>query len=95
MYYRTFSQQTVLMLITYQYYGEDYVPLGTISGPKYLLVHINDLSTPSSIYKYYMVDCTIFEIFQHGCSTSPLQESADVAINLLLDNNMRQNADKF
>ena len=59
------------------------VPQGPISGPKFYLLHINDLVTPSPINKY-VDDCTIFKICQHRCSTSPLQESADVAIKWMV-----------
>ena len=38
------------------------VPQGTLSGPNNLLVYINDLRTPCSIYKY-VDDSTIFEIW--------------------------------
>ena len=42
-------------------YPNGAVPQGTFSGPKHVLVHINDLQTPFPIYKY-IDDSTIFEI---------------------------------
>ena len=35
------------------------VPQGTLSEPKHILVHINELQTPCPIYKY-VDDSTIF-----------------------------------
>ena len=37
------------------------LPQGTLSGPKYFLVYINDLETPVHLYKY-VDDSTLFEV---------------------------------
>ena len=59
------------------------VPQGTLSGPKNVLVYINDLRTPCSIYKY-VDDSTIFEIC-NPTSVSVLQQSAAIVpIGLLI-----------
>ena len=65
------------------------VPQGTLSGPNNLLVYINDLRTPCSIYKY-VDDSTVFEIC-NPISVSVLQQSADSIANWSIDNGMRIN----
>ena len=68
------------------------VPQGTLSGPKDLLVHINDLTTPCPTYKY-VDDSTIFEVCAPG-SQSRLQEAADTAWTWSQQNDMKINASK-
>ena len=68
------------------------VPQGTLSGPKNLLVYINDLRTPCSMYKY-VDDSTIFEIC-NPTSVSVLQQSAAIIANWSIDNGMRINTMK-
>ena len=68
------------------------VPQGTLSGPNNLLVYINDLRTPCSIYKY-VDDSTIFEICNPS-SVSVLQQSAAIIANWSIDNGMRINTMK-
>ena len=53
------------------------VPQGTLSGPKYFLVYINDLRTTVPLYKY-VDDSTLFEICDRK-GVSVIQESVDIA----------------
>ena len=68
------------------------VPQGTLLGPKYLLVYINDLETHVRLYKY-VDDSILFEIC-HRKSESVLQHSGDIASRWTLHNNMKINSDK-
>ena len=68
------------------------VPQGTLSGPNNLLVYINDLRTPCSIYKY-VEDSTVFEIC-NPTSLSVIQQSAAIIANWSIDNGMRINTMK-
>ncbi len=55
------------------------VPQGTSSGPNNFLVHINDLRTPCSLYKY-VDESTIFEICTPtSVSVLQLQSAAIIA----------------
>ena len=73
-------------------YSNRGVPQGTLSGPMNLLVYINDLRTPCSIYKY-VDDSTVFEI-SNPTSVSVLQQSAAIIANWYIDNGMRINTMK-
>ena len=53
------------------------VPQGTLSGPKCVLVYINDLRTTVPLYKY-VDDSTLFEICYRN-DVSVIQESVDIA----------------
>ena len=68
-------------------YANGSVPRGTLSGPKKMLVHINDLRTPCPIYKY-VDDSTIFEICNQS-RVSVIQESANIIAQWSSDNDMR------
>ena len=63
-----------------------------MSGPKKCLVHINDLRTPSRIYKY-VDDSTIFEICNQS-RVSVIQDSANIIVQWSSDNDMRINTSK-
>ena len=64
------------------------VPQGTLLGPKWFLVYINDLETPVPLYKY-VDDSTLFEIC-HRKSESVLQHAVDIAARWTLHNDMRK-----
>ncbi len=68
------------------------VSQGTLSGPNNLLVYINDLRTPCSIYKY-VDDSTVFEIC-NPTRVSVLQQSDASIANWSIDNGMRINTMK-
>ena len=68
------------------------VPEGTLLGTKCVLVYINDLDTPVSLYKY-VDDSTQFEIC-HSKSESVLQHSVDIAARWTVRNDMQINSDK-
>ena len=52
------------------------VPQGTVSGPRNVIMFINDLTTTAPIYKY-VDDSTIFEVCQED-DTTQIQESVDM-----------------
>ena len=60
--------------------------------PSQVLLYINDLRTPCSIYKY-VDDSTIFEIC-NPTSVSVIQQSAAIIANWSIDNGMRINTMK-
>ena len=67
------------------------VPQGTLSGPKNVLVHINDLHTPCPLYKY-VDDCTVFDIICSHTRVSMLQDSVDIVaigLQIMIDALMR------
>ena len=68
------------------------VPQGILSGPKYFLVHINDLQTPCPIYKY-VDDSTIFELCNQDM-IYVIQDSADVGEQWSYNNDMHINTTK-
>ena len=68
------------------------VPQGTLSGPKNLLVQINDLQTPCPMFKY-VDDSTVFDVCNNS-SVPMLQESADIITDWSRNNDMRINATK-
>ena len=68
------------------------VPQGTLSGPKDLLIHINDLRTQCEIYKY-VGDSTVFEICTQN-SVSTIQESVTVIEKWSKENDIKINASK-
>ena len=66
------------------------MPQGTLSGPKYFLLYVNDLEANVPLYKY-VDDSTLFEI----CNTtdvSVMQESIDRAVNWTHNNCMKINS---
>ena len=65
----------------------------TLSGPKHLFVHINDLQTPRPIYKYGD-DSTIFEICNEDMVFG-IQDSADLVEQWSYNNDMRINTTKI
>ena len=67
------------------------VPQGTVSGPRYFIMYINDLTTPAPMYKY-VDDSTIFEICS-GNVVSTIQQSIDDVVKWTDDNDMRLNCD--
>ena len=68
------------------------VPQGTLSGPKHVLVHINDLQTPCPIYKY-VNNSTMFEMCNQDM-VSAIQDSADLVEQWSYNNEMRINTSK-
>ena len=52
------------------------VPQGNVSGPRNVVMFINDLTTTAPIYKY-VDDSPIFEVCQGG-DTTRIQESVDM-----------------
>ena len=68
------------------------VPQGTVSGPRYFIMYINDLTTLAPMYKY-VDDSTIFEICS-GNVVSTIQQSIDDVVKWTDDNDMRLNCDK-
>ena len=52
------------------------VPQGTLSGPKHVVVHTNDLRTHCPVYKY-MDDSTIFQICNQS-TVSVIQDSVNI-----------------
>ena len=68
------------------------VPQGTLSGPKHVLVHINDLQTSCSVYKY-IENSTIFEICNQTM-VSVVRDSADIGEQCSCNNDMRINTTK-
>ena len=60
------------------------VPQGTLSGPKHVLLQINDLRTPCPIYKY-VDDSTIFEICNQS-RVSVIYDSANIIAQWSSDN---------
>ena len=68
------------------------VPQGTISGPKYFLVYINDLETPVHLYKY-VDDSTLFDACERN-GVSRMPESVDIAAMWPEENYMKLNKEK-
>ena len=68
------------------------MPQGTLLGPKFVLVYINDLETPVLLYKY-VDDSTLFKIC-HRKSESVVQHSVDIAARWTVHNDMKINSDK-
>ena len=68
------------------------VPQGTLSGPKYFLLYINDLETHVPLYKY-VDDSTLFEICNIN-EISEIQESIDIAADWTSENCMKINSKK-
>ena len=68
------------------------VPQGTLSGPKCVLVYINDLETPVHLYKY-VDDSTLFEVCERN-GVSLMQESVDIASKWTEENYMKLNNEK-
>ena len=68
------------------------VPQGTLSGPKDILIHINQLKTECPLFKY-VDDCTIFE-----CLTKPMVSRIQLSLDELCawstENHMRVNRTK-
>ena len=73
-------------------YPDGGVPQGTLSGPKNVLVQINDLQTPCPIFKY-VDDSTVFDVC-NNTSVPMLQESADIITDWSRHNDMRLKARK-
>ena len=67
-------------------------PQETICGPKWFMMHINDLSTPVPLYKY-VDDSTLFEICEMN-SISLMQESVNVVAEWTNNNDMKMNSEK-
>ncbi len=67
------------------------VPQGTLSGPKNVLVQINDLQTSCPIFKY-VDDSTILDVCNN--TSVLLQEPADIITYWSRHNDMRINATK-
>ncbi|KAK2187886.1 hypothetical protein NP493_151g00004 [Ridgeia piscesae] len=68
------------------------VPQGTLSGPKCVLVYINDLRMTVLLYKY-VDDSTLFEICDRNY-VSVIQESVDIAATWTEQNDMKINSEK-
>ena len=68
------------------------VPQGTICGPTFFMMYINDLSTPVPLYKY-VDDSTLFEICEMN-SISLMQESVNIAAEWTTNNDMKINSKK-
>ena len=62
------------------------VPQRTLSGPKNLLVQMNDLQTPCPVLKY-VDDSTIFDVC-NNTSVPMLKESADIITDCSTHNDM-------
>ena len=88
------SEQTVKIgeSVSQPGYPNGGVPQGTLSEPKNVLVYINDIRTPCSIYEY-VDDSTVFEIC-NPTSVSVLQQPAASIANWSIDNGMRINTMK-
>ena len=68
------------------------VPQGTVSGPRNVIMYINDLITIAPIYKY-VDDSTLFEVCHEGDNTC-IQESVDMVGLWTNQNDMRLNSEK-
>ena len=67
-------------------------PQGTVSGPRNVIMYINDLTTIAPIYKY-VDDSTLFEVCHEGDNTC-IQESVDMVGLWTNQNDMRLNSEK-
>ena len=68
------------------------VPQGTVSGPRNVIMYINDLTKLAPMYKY-VDDSTIFEIYS-GNVISTIQQSIDDVVKWTDDNDTRLNCDE-
>ena len=68
------------------------VPQGTVSGPRNVIMYINELTTIAPIYKY-VDDSTLFEVCHEGDNTC-IQESVDMVGLWTNQNDMRLNSEK-
>ena len=73
-------------------YPKGGVPQGTVSGPRYFVMFINDLTTTAPIYKY-VDDSIMFEVCQES-DTTQIQESVDMVDVCTNQNDMRLNSEK-
>ena len=69
------------------------VPQGTIPGPLFFLLMINDLTTTHPLYKY-VDDCSTYEVVSRPACNSTLQLDIDMICDWSNTNNMRLNVKK-